>query len=128
MPITNAWSRLTTDALDVIPQRSGVYELATLVRNTLLLGRSAGKDLRACLNDELAKRDSLARQQGLYFRYEVTQTDDQRYRELLDEYRRKHSGKVPPLNERHVENEQPQGEVKRFAQGGARGQLRVVSR
>jgi hypothetical protein len=126
MPIMNAWSRLTPDTVENIPEEPGVYELATLVRNTLFIGRSAERTLRGCLHDELSGRASMIRQQPLYVRYEPTAKDDQRHRELVDEYRRAHAGKLPPLNQHHAVPESPRAMIRRAGLGG-RAQLRVVS-
>lgn len=128
MPIPNPWKRLTAEAVDALPQKPGVYEFATLVRNSLLIARTAGKDLRACLREEMASREGLIRQQALYFRYEDTAADEQRYRELLDEYRRTHDGKLPPFNQtpQKVDGDRVRLGPKRAVHPATRGQLRVV--
>lgn len=100
MSISGPWSKLTLASIESVPTAPGVYEVGTLVRNTLYMGRSGGRDLRECLSDELADPRSQIRHRALYFRYEVTQRDEQRLRRLLEEYARSHGGKLPPLNQR----------------------------
>jgi hypothetical protein len=97
MPIKNPWLKLTLSSVESVPASPGVYEVATLVRNTLFFGHTNGRNLRACLGDILAHQ---ARQRALYFRYEETPRDEQRYRELLSGYKRTHEGSLPPLNDR----------------------------
>ena len=124
MPIAKSWSRLAPDTVEKVPAKTGVYELATLVRNVMFIGRTAGNDLRSCLHDEMTDPRTQDRQRSLYFRYEETPSEDQRHRELLDEYARDHSGKLPPLNQR------PEGErraTSRRLTALAGGKLRAVS-
>jgi hypothetical protein len=97
MPIKNPWLKLTLSSVESVPAGPGVYEVATLVRNTVFFGRTDGRTLRACLSDILAHQ---SRQRALYFRYEETPRDEQRYRELLSGYKRTHEGSPPPLNSR----------------------------
>lgn len=99
MAISGPWSKLTLASVEAVPTMPGVYELGTLVRNTLYIGRSASRDLRSCLSAELAEPRSQIRHRTLYFRYEVTTRDEQRHRRLLEEYARSHSGRLPPLNQ-----------------------------
>ena len=99
MPIDGSWSKLTLATIQNVPAVPGVYEIGTLVRNTLYLGRSAGRDLHACLASELSDPRSQIRHRDLYFRYEATALDEQRLRRLLEEYAKKHGGKHPPLNQ-----------------------------
>ena len=126
MPISSSWSRLAPTTLEAVPSMPGVYELGTLVRNTLFIGRTDGGDLRACLHAELMDPRSLIRQRAHYFRYELTPRDDQRHRELIEEYARRHAGKVPPLNQ-CADVERPRSTAKRNGNGAIRGRLRAVS-
>jgi len=125
MPIPRPWTRLAPDALEKVPAEPGVYELATLVRNVVFIGRTAGKDLHSCLHDELSDPRSQMRQLSIYFRFEETQSEDQRHHELLDEYQRNHAGKLPPLNQRP--DGERRGTLKRITPLVARGRLRAVS-
>jgi len=99
MPISGPWSELTLVHLDAVPAVPGVFEIGTLVRNTLYIGRSAGRDLRSCLKSQLLDPQSQIRHRALYFRYEGTPRDEQRHATLLEEYARSHAGKLPPLNQ-----------------------------
>ena len=95
MPIESPWSKLTPASVEAVPAVPGVYEVASLVRNTLFFGRTDGRDLRACLTDFLQHQE---RHRTLYFRYEETLQEEQRHRDLMAEYKRTHDGCSPPLN------------------------------
>jgi hypothetical protein len=125
MSIPKPWTRLAADALEKVPPEPGVYELATLVRTVVFIGRTAGKDLHSCLHDELMDPRSQMRQLSIYFRFEETPSEDQRHRELLDEYARSHGGKLPPLNQRP--EAERRGTLTRITPLVARGRLRAVS-
>jgi hypothetical protein len=127
MPISNAWSRLTPDVLAGVPRAPGVYELATLVRNTVFIGRTEGRDLRDTLKAELANRESMIRRRALYFRYEQTQDDGDRQLDLLEEYAEAHDGGVPPMNQPTELDQARARATKRPAHAAGRGQLRAVS-
>jgi len=100
MPMNGPWSQLTPASIESVPTMPGVYEIGTLVRNTLYMGCSGGRDLRSCLSSELSDPRSQIRHRALYFRYETTARDEQRLRGLLEEYAEQHRGNLPPLNER----------------------------
>jgi hypothetical protein len=95
MSIESPWVKLTPPNVEALPAVPGVYEVATLVRNTLFFGRTDGRDLRSCLADFLAHQE---RHRTLYFRYEETLREEQRHRDLMAEYKRTHDGCLPPLN------------------------------
>jgi hypothetical protein len=123
MPIDGPWIRLTPYTLEAVPQLPGVYELGNLVRNTVYIGRSADRDLRSCLGDEIADpRCEAIRRQARYFRYEPTPHDDVRQRELLEEYGSAHRGEPPPGNV-----ERDDGARNAPATGPTRRGLRLVS-
>lgn len=126
MPISSPWSRLSQDTVETVPTTPGVYEIATLVRSTLYIGRTAGQDLRGCLRAELTEPRPEFRPHALYFRYEPTPQADQRHDELLQEYARTHRGKVPPLNQGGTA-ERPRVEPKRVGPAGPRPELRAAS-
>lgn len=126
MPISNPWSRLSQDTVETVPTMPGVYEIATLVRSTIYIGRTDGQDLRRCLRAEVTEPRRRIRQQALYFRYEPTSQDDQRHHELLQEYARAHRGKIPPLNQ-DADVERLRAGAKRVAHAVARHELRAVS-
>lgn len=96
MPIRGSWCRLTLDAIERVPEQAGVYELATLVRTSVLMRRTSGRGLRGCLLKELTAPRSQINRRDLYFRYEQTTREDDRLEELLREYARSHRGKTPP--------------------------------
>jgi len=123
MPIKNPWLKLTLSSVESVPVTPGVYEVATLVRNTLFFGRTNGRNLRACLGDILAHQ---ARQRALYFRYEETPRDEHRYRELLSGYKRTHEGSVPPLNGR-AENDSSRAEAEKAERTAPSPALQAVS-
>jgi len=100
MPMNGPWLKLTPASIESVPTVPGVYEIGTLVRNTLYMGCSAGRDLRSCLSSEISDPRSQIRHRALYFRYETTVRDEQRLRRLLEEYAEQHRGSLPPLNER----------------------------
>jgi hypothetical protein len=123
MLINAPWIRLTPYALESVPRSQGVYELATLVRSTVYVGRTADRDLRSCLADEITDpRREAVRRQAQYFRYEATSRDEARQRELLEDYRRSHHGLLPPGN---LERDDPA--AAREAEQPDRRGLRLVS-
>jgi hypothetical protein len=126
MPINGCWLKLSLDNIEAVPRVAGVYEIATLVRTTLFIGRSAGKDIRSCLSSELSDPASQIRQRTLYFRYEQTSRDDQRHRDLLEEYAQQHCGQQPPLNQR-ADRGRAHAKTGRPARAADHRHLRAVS-
>lgn len=92
----STWRPLAHAEIDRLPECSGVYELATLVRTVLFIG-AATENLRDDLMQHLGGGSlPLLRGSNLYFRHRATDDPAQLQSELLDDYRARHGGALPP--------------------------------
>jgi len=82
-----------------VPASSGVFEVATLVRHLLYVAPGEGN-----LHDRLLAlsrgpgRHLPATIGGYYFRYRVTDTEDDALKAVLAAYGSQHGGRIPPGN------------------------------
>lgn len=102
MSIQKRWSRLTSENVAEVPEVSGVYELGNRLRNVIYIGRAGGGNtLRGRLRQHCSPSEPkwCIRTKAYYFRYEETRAHISRERELLDEYRSSHGGRLPECNQ-----------------------------
>lgn len=93
------WLPLVPDIVTGVPARSGVFEVASLVRHLLYVGPGEG-NLQARLL-ELSRVPGRQLPQsigGYYFRYRVTDTEGDALNAVLAAYGRQHGGRIPPGN------------------------------
>jgi hypothetical protein len=84
------WCPLTLETIGRLPAAAGVFELATLVRNVVYIGRAAGS-LRERLT-QMARADGplLPRVTGgYYFRYTSAPDEDAAFEALIAEHQRR---------------------------------------
>jgi hypothetical protein len=99
-PVTGSTLTFNKANVDASPAKPGVYEL--LVNgNTIYYGMSASS-IRARLQSHQAGNDGACTKAATSFRVEVTTAASAatRERQLLAEYQRTHSGRLPRCNER----------------------------
>lgn len=95
------WLPLIPDVVASLPETSAVFEVASLVRHVLYVGRGEG-NLQARLT-ALARHPGgqlPPRVGGYWFRYHPTDAaaEADTARAILDAYRRVHDGRTPPAN------------------------------
>jgi len=99
MPIRNAWHSLNRDEVNNVPEKAGVYELGNANYSVIYIGRASGGNLRRRLGEHINdQKNACIRASARYFRYETTMADVSRERELIEEYRATHGGRLPPCN------------------------------
>ena len=100
-PMTNEpgrWCRLIPAVIAGLPETPAVFEVASLVRNVLLIGQAAGS-LRERLTSLIQTQDKLPPSSGgYYFRYELAPDESAALTERLAAYKAGHGGLVPPGN------------------------------
>lgn len=100
MPIRNAWHRLNEPrAIRRVPEKAGVYELGNKYHTVIYIGRAGGGRLRDRIYehvDDGANRH--IRDNAVYFRFTTTRAFINEERELFEEYKKTHQGKIPPCN------------------------------
>ena len=82
------WQPLSSLAIDAVPTRPGVFELATLVRTIVYIG--AAPDLAAALAQHVSLTGSPYSLGRRYFRFVEVEQPEQLQQRLLDEFARAH--------------------------------------
>jgi hypothetical protein len=89
------WRRLTPDSIADVPEAAAVFEVANLVRTIQLIDAAQG-NLRARLDSLLHEQTKLpATPGGYYFRYDPAEQEADALAARLEEYRKRHMGRVP---------------------------------
>lgn len=93
--------RLNPDNVALLPAEAGIFEIANLVRNVVLIGRADG-NLRERLSGLTEPGNALpATIGGYYVRVIVTPAEETVLAERLAEFSARHRGRVPePILER----------------------------
>ena len=108
----STWKPLDPAEVTSLPESPGVFEIATLVRNVLLIG-VAGESLAATLGSHLGTPSTLhARVGRLYFRYAATEDASRIHGELLASYRERHGDTLPPAQTSTPSAPRPQRHLK----------------
>lgn len=97
----NATSVAFTKAnVDASPDKHGVYELRKN-NGSIYFGRASGDGvtIRSRLQAHQAGREGACTQSAEFFRVEVCNNPITREKELIDDYKRTHGGKLPACNE-----------------------------
>jgi hypothetical protein len=94
MGIDGSWRRINAAELDSVPDSPGVFELANLVRNVVMIGADRGSGLRTTLHNVL--RDERLRTLARYVRFELSNDAAGVAARMLSEYRAAHRGSLPP--------------------------------
>ena len=94
------WLKLTSECIKALPNESGVFEVANLVRTVVYIGSGDGR-----LRDRIEAFGPVPSGLppavgGHYFRYELTDNEDETIRRRLKGYRREHGGSLPVGNMR----------------------------
>jgi hypothetical protein len=87
------WRPLFPDQLAEVPDRPGVYELATLVRTIVYVGEAG--NLASALSQHVSLAGGPSSQNRRYFRFVEVERPEQLQRQLLAEYQRTHQGALP---------------------------------
>jgi hypothetical protein len=92
------WQPLVREALVTVPEASGVFEVANLVRNVRFIDAAAG-NLRERLAPYAEWQTKLPPSPGgYYFRYLRVDQEHEALNASLDAYRDSHGGLTPPMN------------------------------
>ena len=111
-PAFSTWRPLDPAEVTSLPESPGVFEIATLVRNVLLIG-VAVESLAATLGSHLETPSTLhARVGRLYFRYTATEDATGVHAELLALYRERHGDTLPPAQTSTPPAARPQRHLK----------------
>src|SRR3954447_1072287 len=90
------WRPLSVAEIEKVPESSGVYELATLVRTVLFIG-AAPENLSAEIAQHLTVATApLVRSGSLYFRFRPADEALNLQSEMLADYTARHNGALPP--------------------------------
>jgi len=93
------WRPLVPAQITDAPETPGVFEIATLVRTLLHVG-AASESLALTLTRYVETPGHLqAHTGGLYFRYASVHDPEPLQTTLLDAYRERHGGLLPPAQE-----------------------------
>jgi hypothetical protein len=95
----STWRPLVPGEIGAIPESPGVFEIATLVRTLLHVGAATESLLGTLTNYLESPHPVQSHTGGLYFRYAAEPDPDRLQAELLDAYRTRHSGVLPPAQE-----------------------------
>lgn len=92
------WLPLTADNIEALPDRAGVFEVANLVRNVLYIGRGEGR-----LRERVAAMGPIPSHLppcpgGHYFRFELTQKEDDALERRIKSFQSRHRGRLPVGN------------------------------
>lgn len=97
------WQPLVREALNTVPEASGVFEVANLVRNVRFIDAGAG-NLRERLAPLTEWQSKLPPSPGgYYFRYLRVDAEQKALNASLDSYRDSHGGLTPPMNSAQAE-------------------------
>jgi predicted GIY-YIG superfamily endonuclease len=96
MPITNLWHPLS--GANSAPEAEGVYELGNSNNAVVYIGR-ANNLRRRLLEHNGASRTTCIGRNANRYRREVTAASVTRERELIQEYKQSHGGRLPTCNE-----------------------------
>jgi len=92
------WQPLVREALTTVPEASGVFELANLVRSIRFINAAEG-NLRERLSLLTEWQSKLPPSPGgYYFRYLRVDQEQKALNATLDAYRDSHGGLTPPMN------------------------------
>jgi len=87
------WRPLVPDALAELPERPGVYQLATLVRTVVYIG--AATNLAASLAQHVSLAGGPFSVGRRYFRFVELERPETVQRQLLVDFERSHQGALP---------------------------------
>ena len=90
----SVWRPLAPTEVARLPEGPGVFELATLVRTILFIG-AAPEGFTAALSDDIPIPPHVHAGR-LYFRFYPTDHPEKVHADLLNEYRQRHGGALPP--------------------------------
>lgn len=93
MGIDASWRRITSAQLETLPEAPGVFELASLVRNVLMIGADRGGGLRSTVQTTLD--DPRLRTVARYLRFELSSDPVAKAGQMLSDYRTAHRGELP---------------------------------
>jgi len=89
------WCKLSHASIEALPDSPGIFEIATLVRSVVLIGR-AGGSLRRRLRDLGPIPPNLPLTTGGYYvRAFMAPNEDTAYQERLRDFRSRHDGALP---------------------------------
>lgn len=92
------WMRLNPDNVAMLPDEGGIFEVANLVRNVVLIGRADG-NLRQRLESLTQPGNTLpANIGGYYVRVMVTAAEETALADRLTDFSAKHRGRPPQAN------------------------------
>jgi hypothetical protein len=92
------WCRLIPAVIAGLPETPAVFEVGSLVRNVLFIGRAEGS-LRERMTSLIQTQEKLPPSSGgYYFRYELASDEEDALGKRLTAYQDGHSGLLPPAN------------------------------
>jgi hypothetical protein len=92
------WCRLIPAVIAGLPETPGVFEVGSLVRNVLFIGRADGS-LRERMTSLIQTQEKLPPSSGgYYFRYELATDEEDALGKRLSAYQDGHAGLLPPAN------------------------------
>ena len=94
MSITNAWHSLSNESA---PAAAGVYELGNSNNGVIYIGRAGDLSQRIAEHRSALSTSCIGRN-ATKFRYEQTLANIGRERELFEEFKKSHVGKIPQCN------------------------------
>lgn len=94
------WHRLNVETIEALPNAPAVFEIGTLVRTVLYVGRAEGR-----LRDHLSALGPVPNHLppavgGYYVRYELTPAEDESLTRCLKTHQARHRGRLPVGNTR----------------------------